>query len=802
MPNQTITVTRTFGLKPLDDQRICFDDVFGQALSLGNLFIQAGLPLDDDQFSGKGKESVKRFYDAVREDPRVAAWLDGTHLRERACRCVAQNAYFAMRGHVERKRMLSIVASILLSSTVGPAFPLFARSFPSPLLVSTTREKLASSGMNRASLSSAFIKNTICQARNIIRAAMMQEHGKDIAALLDLIENPAASFIDPSVIAIEIHASLEFLARRFMKVFSNKLTRCFKQLARHHGKGARAGQPPRYEPGTLEALVLRIYHGDPATTKQGQVAPGKPLQFGTWKRQRKSWRDRRLEGLLKWIESSISCKDVETAVLEAISTTSSSLTVERVLSCLFKPRKQKLPRCRVPSATPSSFVEWLERLVERRVEQSIVDAIAKHVAPWANALLHELETNPGQWMRRPVIRGRAIPLGQDDSQVYRLNMVPASEPPDDPNDVPNDVSSVFVTLSFYSGRRVAKATGASKARVDLVKEGKFSLDPVTFQIHPRDVDRFQAMLDGGFVPKQPTISLRRGGKLVLGIPFDAVPVVDDSGKASNKLDDEIEQIVTRTIDEWITRDEKDALGPTIKDGWNHLDERWTPPAKRQSNKAIDRIVKLLRSIVHSGIVVACAGDLGLKTDVAVSIVRALRLVDGTYCLANIHRREEARYFLTQQQLRGNRLEWLFPGFDPRVHEWQGNLKRELHHLIKAIPHLQSTIDAFKNRHPSDFNWHPCFHEMHDEMDNKWQKVRNIHGELARQFATRLVAICEYHDVDVLRLENLSWSRHSRKQDVGYYLKTNQVHWFFSKVQENATCLAHQAGIDVELVNAR
>jgi IS605 OrfB family transposase len=398
--------------------------------------------------------------------------------------------------------------------------------------------------------------------------------------------------------------------------------------------------------------------------------------------------------------------------------------------------------------------------------------------------------------------------------VYQLNVVKADPvvnapstvldaiPGVVPSNVPDAMTGVFVRLSFYSGPRVAKATGATKTRVDAIENDGFSLEPVTFQLHRRDLDRFQAMLDDGFKPKQPTISLRRDGKLVLGIPFELVLVANDEGDACNAQPDEIEMIAGDFIGDLITRDENEAIGPIIKDGWNRLDELWNPPAKKQGSKHVARIVKMLRSIIHSGTIVVSAGDLGLKTDITNSIVRALKLADGTYCLANIHCPDEARYFITQEQLHGNRLDWLLPGFDPREHAGPGNLKRDLHHLIKDIRCLQSDIDTFKNEHPGDYKRHSHFHGLHDQLGNKWEKVRNIHDELARQFATRLVAACEFHDVAVLRLEDLSWSRHSRKQDVNYYLKSNQIHWFFSKVQSYATGLARLAGIDVELVNAR
>ena len=78
----------------------------------------------------------------------------------------------------------------------------------------------------------------------------------------------------------------------------------------------------------------------------------------------------------------------------------------------------------------------------------------------------------------------------------------------------------------------------------------------------------------------------------------------------------------------------------------------------------------------------------------------------------------------------------------------------------------------------------------------------MHEEIARQVATRIVAACMHHGVELLRFEDLSWSSHAAKRESGSWLASWQVHWFFSEVQVRATRLARLAGIAVELVDAR
>ena len=83
-----------------------------------------------------------------------------------------------------------------------------------------------------------------------------------------------------------------------------------------------------------------------------------------------------------------------------------------------------------------------------------------------------------------------------------------------------------------------------------------------------------------------------------------------------------------------------------------------------------------------------------------------------------------------------------------------------------------------------------------------ENLRNLHKEMANQVATRIVASCRYHNVDYIRLEDLSWSNHSSKSSVGYYLATWQIHWFFSRIQERIRSVAARNNIKIESVKAR
>ncbi len=69
-------------------------------------------------------------------------------------------------------------------------------------------------------------------------------------------------------------------------------------------------------------------------------------------------------------------------------------------------------------------------------------------------------------------------------------------------------------------------------------------------------------------------------------------------------------------------------------------------------------------------------------------------------------------------------------------------------------------------------------------------------------AIRVIAACENHHVRMLRMEDLRWAKHTRKEKAGYFLATWQIHWFFGKIQERIADLAPRKGIFVEWVKAR
>lgn len=204
-----------------------------------------------------------------------------------------------------------------------------------------------------------------------------------------------------------------------------------------------------------------------------------------------------------------------------------------------------------------------------------------------------------------------------------------------------------------------------------------------------------------------------------------------------------------------------------------------------------------------------SGDIGLKDLMTISIDDLECTGHGCWKIPDdpaswfhrLHRPgDSARYFLDQGQLAGPRGEW-FSGMPDPKHSIP-NLKRKLVSLQKEGYRKKSKVDRYKNKHPKTFKKHRKYFKLRREWKRIWMKINNIHEELAKQVATRFVAVCEHERVQVIRMEDLSWSKCSSKKKVGLFLATWQVHWFYSQVQAHVSSIARRKGMFVELVNPR
>ena len=194
----------------------------------------------------------------------------------------------------------------------------------------------------------------------------------------------------------------------------------------------------------------------------------------------------------------------------------------------------------------------------------------------------------------------------------------------------------------------------------------------------------------------------------------------------------------------------------------------------------------------------CGVDLGIKTLAVSSISDCHRNKGGAWKRAGTA--DNFRYFIDQAQLSGDRDSWFHSNSKNRNDIF--NFKRRLVNLWQHSRRLQQKLRKYRNNHPKDYSHKVKYARLRREWKRTWNKIRNMHIEMANQVATRIVALCRYYKVDYLRLEDLSWSKHSSKSSVGYFLATWQIHWFFSRIQGRIMSVAARNNIKIEMVKAK
>lgn len=759
-------------MKPAGETRLPFQHLFGQFGTVVNAMVKGGLTLDPGVFTSNGLQAAKRFYDEVKNLPAVDATIKSVDIKERACRCAAQFAYFMLQGHENRALILSTLADELLSD--GDVASLFSTTYPSKPLLDHARDRLQRTAAGKESRSRVFMTNCAWQLRNVLRKLVLASSDGVIDRML-----PAPGAAMPAMMAgtlsLELRGSLGFLVKKFLKSLSPSLTARFKAMQRNKG-------PPRGK-GKLDALVISIYEGKycPVAGERldrALLRPGAKLSRSRWNKKRSRWRET-WGGILERTTGDI---DVETGIFPVVGGTVKSLhqivrdawdevaralTVERAVKSIFKPRKRRYPRCRFTGNPLACFTAWLEGVARREVERALIAGFGPVIENQCRGFLESMVAAPSRHLKRPAFTKRTIPLGLGEAQVYTIDEHAGD-------------GTIEATLKFFSSKKMKELVDRHELYEDM-KEHGFELGAMTFRL--RDEDRFHEMVAAGLEPKLGTLSLQRGSQLLLTIPFKQAPP-PPFWNLSNEC-----------IAGYITSAHEQAVASIIDAG---QEDAGTGNRGDVVQSLVDALDRETRAKVASV-------DLGLKTLATMHVGEYVK-ERGRWTQANPYHRELQRYFIDQQQLDGPRHGWLVHGGGPRdVNGSTGdffNFKRRLLNLLHDAWMHQSLVDNFKNEHPRDYKHHARYEKLKTKLDRAWEKLDRLHDEIAKQVATRIVAACMFNDVDVLRFEDLSWSRHSKKKDAGYFLASNQVHWFFARVQAIARDMAVRHDITVEMVDAR
>lgn len=759
-------------MKPAGDTRLPFQHLFGQFGTVVNAMVKGGLTLDPGVFTSNGLQAAKRFYDKVKNLPGVDATIKSVDIKERACRCAAQFAYFMLQGQENRALILSTLADELLSS--GDVVSLFSTTYPSKPLLDRARGRLERTAAGKESRSRVFMTNCAWQLRNVLWKLVLESSDGVIDGMI-----PAPGAAMPAMmegtLSLGLRESLGFLVKKFLKSLSPSLTARFKAMQRNKG-------PPRGK-GRLDALVISIYEGKycPVANERLDRAlsrPGTKLSRSRWNKKRSRWRET-WESIIEGATGDIDMetgifpvdggkvKNLNQIVQDAWDEVTRELTVERAVKSIFKPRKRCYPRCRFTGSPLACFTAWLGGVARREVERAVIAGLAPVIENACHGFLENVVAAPSRHLKRPAFTKRTIPLGLGEAQVYTIDEHAGG-------------GTIEATLKFFSRQKMKELVERHEL-YEGMKENGFELGAMTFRL--RDEDRFHEMVAAGLEPKLGTLSLKRGSQLLLTVPFKQAPPPP------------FLTLSNECIDGYITSAHEQAIVSIIDAG--------QPPGGTGEHDGV--VQSLVDALDREARAKVASVDLGLKTLATMHVGEYVK-EGGRWTHANPHHRELQRYFIDQEQLDGPRHGWLVPGGVPRDGNGRTggvfNFKRRLLNLLHDAWKHQSLVDNFKNEHPRDYKHHARYDTLKMKLDRAWEKLDRLHDEIAKQVATRIVAACMFNDVDVLRFEDLSWSRHSKKRNVGYFLASNQVHWFFARVQAIARDMAMRHGITVEMADAR
>jgi len=175
-------------------------------------------------------------------------------------------------------------------------------------------------------------------------------------------------------------------------------------------------------------------------------------------------------------------------------------------------------------------------------------------------------------------------------------------------------------------------------------------------------------------------------------------------------------------------------------------------------------------------------------------------------------REIARYFIDQKKLIDLKFDFSVGKFVPRDRfsnrhsSNHSNFKLHMVNLRREIRNIQRRKSEYEqrllNRGITDFRSKFKWNLLRKQLILHWDKYSRLNLEIVHMVNNAITSIANYHGASVVKVEDLSWSKHSKKRDAGKFLANWQVSWFFSQVQEavNTSCKINDIGF--EKVNAR
>jgi len=744
----TITITKIFGLEPCDKGNTVTPKTFSHFEKVANHLIRAGVSLPDDAFTGKGATAVKRFYNRVRGTPAMDAlwqWRDTQplQLNERAWRCAAQPAYFALRDYKTRLHLLHHFTDTLQS--LPDSTLIFDAKFPQNEVFNVIYSNLPQLDMTltKGQVSRVYLGNVLRWMRNLVKRGFRTKYAQRVTTIFRAQPTPPHLAYE---LAHWLACDMPKFLDAYLRTLSRRLTWQVKRTL-HSSKRTL----PKTKRGALVRHILKKHN-----------LRMKTLDVKSWGQARKNWRDETKEILLgKFREI-----DVATLATHAVQEGHAGLTSERVVNLLFNFRPRRL---QLGAGDLAEFKAYLVQRAITELEYRRITLLKPRLASMVHQILTKLLTEPRAWLKLPHFQKQTIPFGADDTRVYH----------------DKDFKDLYILALYKQGASMEKIIynllrkqkfkrGSEKYQkkaeqtheyietliefdkkngwFEQVKKRKAPIrlqlrlevgNPIWFEL--RTSKRFLKLVQAGYAPQKATLLKKRGGGLILAIPFEKeVPKSQCLGRSD--------------------------------------------------------LTQIQDPLIIAGL------DPGVKTLATLSIGAGDKPIAGAWGQAG---QEFARYFLEQKQLCEERTEWFKPlksKANPPNYKTDKfpNFKRRLTNLQQELRRRQSERDEYRNKcrkQGINYRHKELFWRLDSAVKGIWDNISALHDELTRQIATRILAACEHHRVNILRMEDLRWSKPSKKYKVGYFLASNQIHWFFGQIQARIADLAPRKGIFVEWVKA-
>ena len=196
-------------------------------------------------------------------------------------------------------------------------------------------------------------------------------------------------------------------------------------------------------------------------------------------------------------------------------------------------------------------------------------------------------------------------------------------------------------------------------------------------------------------------------------------------------------------------------------------------------------------------------DLGLKHFTVLSIMDKSE---------QTHPKEIFRYFISQKQLFDMKFNTTTGKFElkKRTPHQQltnpTNIKLKLINIRKEIRHIQQKLHTYENHFMKgeSINYKKKFkyNRLKRWLSLLWDKVSNINKEIVHLLNHSILSIANYHNVSIIKCENLKWAKNSKRKQVGQFLAFWQTHWFYSQIQQAIQLQCYLNNIRFQPINAR